>query len=127
MRTQRTLAETFERPRRPEPMTIAFDYKVDPLKREMHQRAGMLDAFVRNVKYEACLELAEKILERIQFFSEQDILYGTETLRLELTINDRGSYQNWLPKERAFGVRAGAEATIKALPYGMNPNEQEIL
>jgi len=125
MRLNRTLAETIEVPQRPTPKTLRIDIPVHREARELARRFGDLTRWAKQEKAYMVAKLAEALSKDLQLFSENDLMAARETISLELTLNDRGSYQNWLPHERSEGRNEGVKAERqrgeRVTPYGMEP------
>lgn len=119
------LSETYEVARPPAPVTMAKAFQIDRDELAFHRRSGTLDGYVKRVKHLIAMKLAEEIVKNTQILSDEDILSGNETVMVEVTFNDRGTYENWLPCERRAGRREGFKQATEALPYGMAPHEQE--
>jgi hypothetical protein len=110
-----------EIPRRAEPMTFAVDRALD-LHEVQFMRMDPLE-FRRQLKRSMAAELAHYIAEKTQFLDVSDEVMRMGRVRVQITFNDRGTYENWLPVERGEGRREGREATLASLPYGMDPRE----
>ncbi|WP_316875460.1 hypothetical protein [Ralstonia edaphi] len=118
---------TFEMPRRPKPIEIAIQEPLDyfDLLRARESRAS----FVAWAKGMMAAKLAKMIVEECQLFEVPDFatLNRDPNLRLQFTINDKGSYTNWLPQEREEGkqegFKSGYRRAIEKVPYGMEPDQ----
>lgn len=118
------MPEEVRHPERPEPINFAYRERVDfgdmrdPTDpRERHEHFERL-------KRNAANKLANHIAMHCKWFDMRDPLAGGDVvLQLELTIADRGAYENWLPNERGAGKREGYAAAMKqaaaSLPYGL--------
>lgn len=112
---------TFEVPKRPEPQTFRVEQPLDMFQLDYFRRdpAG----FRRALKLSMARRLAAYIADQSQLLDMSAVTLRDPVVRIEITFNDCGSYANWLPEERREGKTEGVKQTIKALPYGFNPNE----
>lgn len=116
----------FEQPKRPISEVFVYRHVVDPYEfRMLKDQVGYMKALKRRMAG----ALADMIVERCQLFqlpSEFDIYRGVP-VQMECVINDRGSYENWLPNERRKGREEGREQgkkqVVESLPYGYEPNQ----
>lgn len=110
-------------PQRPQPLNFAFREKVDERQfayaRSDIERQRLFD----ELKRYAAHKLADHIAAHCKWFDVSMPMFGAPHLQIELTINDRGAYVNYLPVERDSGRREGRAAALKAcaesLPYGL--------
>ena len=111
----------FEVPKRPVSEVFTYQHVLDYHDIEMVRRDPK---FIERIKKMMARELADHICEKCQVFeipSMADLYHGLP-IRMELTINDRGAYENWIPNERreahTNGVKVGADRVRKSIPYG---------
>jgi hypothetical protein len=118
---------TFEMPQRPKPIEFAIQEPLDPMDLMVARENPA--AFVSRMKNFMAAKLARMIVENCQIFEVPDFarLSREPCLRLQFTINDRGSYTNWLPYEREEGQKEGFELGYKRaidnVPYGLEPGQ----
>jgi hypothetical protein len=111
------------RPEQPEPMNFAFDRCVsrDDLRfcRTVEERNRLFEGLKRYAA--GCL--ADHIAKHCKWFERSYPMDDGLRLRLELTISDRGAYENWVPVAEARGSARGKEQAIRemvaSLPYGL--------
>lgn len=106
--------------RRPEPLTVRIEREIDRHDWQLMERMEP-GAYAKRMKASMVAELAEHIAKST-LFPVLD-LAGEDRVRIELTINDAGAYQGWLPYERREGKREGAECERKRAPYGVEPGQ----
>lgn len=110
-----------------QPVSEVFCYQhvLDRLELELLSRDP---TFIKVIKGRASRELADHIIEKCHLFEIPSFveLRGGVPVRMELTINDRGAYENLIPRERADarkeGIDIGASRVTKSIPYGFEPN-----
>lgn len=115
-----------ESPKPPVTETFTYQHLVDDLEiRELRRNPG----YVESIKRQMTHALVDFIIKKCQLFQMpkmHDLERGIP-IRMELTINDRGTYENALPRarEKAFreGVKSGADEVIKSLPHGFEPDQ----
>lgn len=116
----------YEPPKRPISETFFYQHVLDWMELESLKRDK---GYVRALKRRMAHSLAEMIVEKCQLFQmpEMHELRDGTPIRMQLTVNDRGAYENIIPRERAEakreGVKIGAERVEKSLPYGFEPNQ----
>jgi hypothetical protein len=112
---------TFEVPRHPEPQTFRVDRERDLF--ELNQLRMDPDGYRHALKNEIARNLAAHIVANTQFVDVSDISARNPRVSVEISFNDRGTYENWLPQERKKGEQEGAKLVRDALPYGFDPSE----
>lgn len=111
-------------PARPAPINFAYRERVDLRDmRNPYDPKERHEHFER-LKHHAADKLAQHIAAHCKWFDMPDPIAGGDlVLQLELTISDRGAYENWLPHERGAGKREGYATAMKqaaeSLPYGL--------
>jgi hypothetical protein len=117
---------TFTPPERPKPESFSFVHVLTPMEmdRLLHD-----PEFPRYLKSCIAAELAKFIFKKSQAFQlppMDDLMRGLP-IRIQVDINDRGSYENWIPREReeaeSQGRKEGRKRAIESLPFGTNHNE----
>lgn len=111
-----------EIPKRPVSEVFAYRHVVDPYEFKLFKSDP---GYLERLKQRMARALAEMIVEKCQLFempSEMEINRGIP-IQMQCVVNDRGSYENWLPEERKQGQKEGAARVIKSLPYGYEPNQ----
>lgn len=106
--------------RRPEgPKTFKVTQFINGTELHYAVLSEQKEAFIHRIKSRMCRDLAEALMKELQFFSEDYFLRPNEVVSLEVTLNDRGQYDNWLKHERAEGhvegYYAGTYDTIGAM------------
>ena len=102
--------------------TFVYQHVLDPYELELLRRDP---SFAEVLKRNMARALAEHIFKQCQVFevpSHGDLMRG-RPLRMEMTINDRGTYERWMPIERDQARREERKRVMDSLPYGMNPTE----
>ncbi len=118
---------TFEMPRRPKPIEFAIEEPLHWLDVQLSRTDPAV--FMEKVKYMMAARLAHEIVKNTQLFDVPNFSssHVAQVLRMEFTLNDKGSYVNWLPHEREEGKqegwRAGYERSRSEIPYGMEPRQ----
>lgn len=119
-----------ESPKPPVTETFTYQHLVDDLEiRELRRNPG----YVESIKRQMAHALVDFIINKCQLFQMpkmHDLERGIP-IRMELTINDRGTYENALPRarEKAFqeglkmGIEMGIEEVIGSLSYGLEPDQ----
>lgn len=83
-----------------------------------------------DLKRAAAHELADFIFAKCKFFEVPDLMGDDLKLQIELTINDRGAYENWLPvveqRGKAAGERQAVKRMVDSLPYGLADAAREF-
>jgi hypothetical protein len=109
----------------PLPVTFRFDASPDPHELAMCRGIGEREQLYKRLKRQASFELAEKIAKECKWFDAGCGIEGPR-IRLEVTLHDSGSYEDW----RRTGAREGRKAAIKemmeSLPYGMADAAKEF-
>lgn len=111
----------YQEPKRPKTEVFVYQHVLDPFEVE---RLRHRPEFVESLKRMMAHKLADRILETCQVFEipEFRALERGVPIRMELTINDRGTYENWIPRERDAakreGFRVAVEEVRKSTPYG---------
>lgn len=106
--------------RRPEPLRVCIEREIDRHDWKLMERLEP-GAYAKHMKASMVAELAEHIAKSTLFALPN--LLGEDRVRIELTINDAGAYQGWLPQERREGQREGAERERQRAPYGVEPGQ----
>lgn len=120
-------------PKRPEPVTLVAHINVtDDRFNRRYPRADLLEL----AKREMARQLVEGIMAKCFPYALESefehFLNGTQPLRMEVTLHDRGSYEHWLPVERreghreghSDGYKEGERATRRRLPHGIDIDRQ---
>jgi hypothetical protein len=87
--------------------------------------------FKQYLKKRMAVAIAEMMVEKCELFELPDIaaLHHGVPIQMEVTVNDRGAYENLLPMEREHGrqegVKEGRQRVLEALPYGIDPFRSE--
>ena len=114
-----------ESPKPPVTETFTYQHLVDDLEMmEIRRDPG----YVESIKRQMTHALAAFIINKCQLFQMtkmHDLERGIP-IRMELTINDRGAYENIIPRERAdakregikVGIEVGIERVKRSMPYG---------
>lgn len=117
--TQDFDSATFQRPQEPRPETFCIQRTFDAYELEQARRIGV--SVLDQAKRWAAHELANHIADHCKWFDPGSAWFDnrSKTFRIELTINDRGSYEHMIPRAKEEGRRLGREQTKKSLPYGL--------
>jgi len=114
---------TFEVPRRPEPMCFSVRVKSDGGGRYGYYPLGEELREYEYLKRMASRALAEKIFENCQLFEIQNLGFEGVVLQMELTVSDRGTYENYTQVAKAEGREAGRIEAVRqmaaSLPWGL--------
>jgi len=110
-------------PERPAPMNFAFRRAIDRHELRFCRSVEEREALFTRLKRYAAGALAEHIAAHCKWMDRSFPMDGSLLLHLELTIQDRGAYENWLPRAREEGRRDGWKdamtAATRSLPYGL--------
>lgn len=111
-----------EPPKRAISETFVYQHVLDPYELELLRREP---EFAEVLKRNMARALADHIFKQCQLFEMPDYsdLQMGRPLRMELTINDRGTYEHWIPVERDRARREERTRVLESLPYGVNPTE----
>ena len=116
----------YEPPKRAEPKVFCYRHVLDPLEMRMVQDGAR---YIEQLKRRAAHALADHIFTECQFFQipEMRELMQGYPIQMELTINDRGSYEHIVPmakhEGRKEGIRAGKDEVKRTIPYGFEPEQ----
>ena len=108
-------------PKRPEPKIVAIQKVVDLQELHMLKDRGA-EYFNKYLKRSMAHELGSYILENCDVIVLPDYMAAGQVVKMEMTINDRASYENWIPLAKQEGECAGIKHGIKVImdriPYG---------
>lgn len=123
MATHQSDRSVYETPKRPEPVRVVVQEMIDPYDL-MFMREHPAD-FSRRIKGVMTRKLADYLMEECQVFEMPgpSALERCPVVRMEFTLHDAGTYENWLPSERRAGRDEGRKQTIESLPYGFEPGQ----
>lgn len=118
----------YEPPKRAEPKVFVYQRVLD--RNELrHLKTGSEVDYIQYIKREMAHKLADHIFKECQVFQipeVQELMQGYP-IRMELTINDRGTYENLIPQAervaRSAGVKAGKDEVKRTIPYGFEPEQ----
>lgn len=118
----RNMSEAFirELPERPISEVFAYRRVVEPYEFKVFKSDP---GYLKSLKHHMARALAEMIVDKCQLFelpSDMEINRGVP-IQMECTINDRGTYENWLPVARGEGWKEGRKHALESLPYGVEP------
>ena len=109
---------------------FVFEQPITPeLRYELQRRPKETTDYLRRM---AASELADAILEHCAFFHKDwfDVTDPDPRVRIELTVNDRGTYENMIPNERREAADQERVRTTKrlteSLPYGLAEAAQDF-
>ena len=111
----------YQEPKRPKTEVFVYQHVLDPFEVECLRHRP---EFVESLKRMMAHKLADHILETCQVFEipEFRALERGVPIRMELTINDRGTFENarYAIEDAAKrqGVKTGIESVKKSMPYG---------
>ncbi len=118
----------YEPPKRAEPKLFVYQRVLD--KHELrHLRPGGEIDYIQYIKRDMADKLADHIFRECQMFQIPGVpeLVQGYPIRMELTINDRGTYENLIPHAervaRSVGVKAGKDEVKRTIPYGFEPEQ----
>jgi hypothetical protein len=106
-------------PARPAPINVVAVWAPDRDEFEYIWRHRPPEDLTREIRTRLARQVANILMEKCAPFVEMRTESGLPSYRLEVFLNDRGAYENWLPSERREGRQEGAKAVIEMLPYGM--------
>lgn len=118
----------YEPPKRAEPKVFVYQRVLDRDELK-HLRRGAEVDYIQYIKREMAHKLADHIFKECQVFQIPGMreLMAGYPIRMELTINDRGTYENLIPHAervaRSKGIKAGATAVMRTIPYGFEPEQ----
>ena len=111
----------YEEPKRPKTEVFSYEHRLDPYELEATRHRNDFKVWL---KRRMANELAEHIIDKCQLFRMPDMrdLERGIPIRMELTINDRGTFENarYAIEDAAKrqGVKTGIESVKKSMPYG---------
>lgn len=110
-------------PQKPKPLSFAVRKVAEDFELRMARTPLDRQRIFDRLKNQAAHELARLIFENCKFFDVSDVMSNDMKLQLELTINDRGTYENWLPiteqQGKAEGRKQAVIEMVESLPYGL--------
>lgn len=110
-------------PERPEPINFAFRRQADWHELSFCRSREEREQLYARMKRHAAHALAEHIAAHCKWMDRTAPHDKDLVLQIELTIQDRGAYENYIPKARQEGRSEGWSAALKAatqsLPYGL--------
>lgn len=115
-------AATFERPLQPEPSVFRWEraldmFEVDQLHREPQ-------AFMTEIRRQAARALVNHLTENTVLFDVPDYSRREPVFAIELTFNDRGTYEREIPRAESRGREDGWKAAERLAeqrkPYGLD-------
>jgi hypothetical protein len=109
-------AMTFTK-QRPAPQVVCVQDVVDRSMLDMQRYDPALVA--AELRRRMVRKLADYLLENCTPFEVPQHLQLGQVFRIEMTLNDWGTYDRALPAARQEGRRQGREAAIAELPYGV--------
>ena len=101
----------------PKPMTLCVERVIS--KWDILAFEGNLHILRERIKSDLSHDLANNIIDKCQLIEFPEVFKEGAVVRLELSINDRGRYENWLPIARDEGKKEGIKQAIENLPYGL--------
>lgn len=111
------------RPEAPRPATFVYRRSVDRTMLQFCRTREERDRLFEDLKRGTARELAQHIAAHCKWMDREPIGFGDLCLELELTIHDRGAYQNYVPEARLQGEKSGwtraMDAAARSLPYGL--------
>lgn len=111
------------RPDRPESMNFAFRKSVDPESLYFARSADDRQRLFDRLKWDAARALADHIAKHCKWFDRSTPMNRDMAIQIELTINDRGAYENFFPVAKQEGRKEGWASAMRAaaesLPYGI--------
>jgi hypothetical protein len=123
------LSAVIDRPHRPEPMNYAIRHTLTRFDIEQLQRSP--EAFAQTLKRYMTQKLAAHLVESCSLFEVPELAYEGMSVQMEVMLNDRGAYENYIPvakrEGRDEGWKAAREAERMARPYGMEPDLYDLL
>jgi hypothetical protein len=110
-------------PEQPAPLNFAFRDRIDQRRLAWCRSPEEREVMFRDMKHRASHALAKYIAEHCKWFERPSFLGPEMELQIELTISDRGAYENLVPGARLAGKREGHTLAMKqcaeSLPYGL--------
>ena len=110
-------------PERPEPLDFAFDRCIPWEELRFCRTQEERERLFKDLKRMAAHQLAQHIAKHCKWFDRGMQLDGSMRLTLELTINDKGAYRNWIPQAEQEGRKEGWASAMReaarSLPYGL--------
>jgi hypothetical protein len=117
------LPHEITRPEPPKPFNFAFRSVVPQEELRFARSIDERRYLFEQLKRRAAHELALSIAEHCKWFDASMPMNGDLALQLEVTINDKGAYKNWIPRAeqegRAEGWARAMSAAARSLPYGI--------
>lgn len=117
--------EFYEQRKPAKPFEFAFGEKVPDIAVQMCRSNEDRELLYAQLKRRAAVALSEFIYENCKFMDSSCPTGREIQLTIQMTINDRGSYEHWLPQERNEGRREGWAKARNELPYGIIDSLQD--
>lgn len=114
----------------PESLVFACREIADAFELRMARTPEERGRVFERLKKQASRKLAAFVMENCKFFEVPDLMSDDMRLHIEVTINDRGAYENWLPvaeqRARREGERKAVTRMVESLPYGLADAAREF-
>lgn len=117
-------------PQAPAPFTVAVREIADAFELRMARTPQERGQVFERLKRNACQKLAVHLFQNCKFFEVPNLMSDDLQLQIELTVSDRGAYENWLPvaeqRARREGERKAVARMVESLPYGLADAAREF-
>lgn len=107
---------------RPEPQTFLIEEPIDPSEWRWAIRNGATEQeLLRRLHRHMTLKLADHLAEKCKAFEfDFNRLMRERIVSIEITIDDRGTYEGLVDSAERAGRRQGIKEATDAMPYGLN-------
>jgi hypothetical protein len=102
------LSAVIDRPHRPAPMNYAIRHVLD--RRDIELMRLSPEAFRQRLKRYMTEKLAAHLVENCSLFEIPEYAHEGMAVQMEVMLNDRGAYENYIPVAKDEGRREGYKA-----------------
>ena len=98
-------------------MNKSFVVRIDKAF-DKHEIQHLGAHFLEYARQKMCHELAMHLIDQCQLFDSSSPMDSAKKYSIELTLNDRGSYEHLLKHATQEGIKQGLQAAYISRPYG---------
>lgn len=118
------------RPQAPQSLNFAVREIAEEFELRMARTPQEREQVFERLKQRAAYKMADYLFKNCKFFEVPDLMSRDLKLQIEITIEDRGAYENWIPvaeqRGKALGRKQAIKEMVESLPYGMADAAREF-